>query len=141
MKRAKALCRVLVILIIVSVVACSVIILILPEVIPIHYNINFEVDQTGSKYTMIIFPLFAVFIGFLMIVLAKRERQQGNIKNTTILYVCGILGVFFFDVLMVFYMLKALSLSGVDLLPVICLNGHRLISTTIGEDKGTVLLS
>ena len=107
MKKQKWLYKTLAALAIVSFIICSIFIYFLPSRIPTHYNFNFDVDQMGSKYTIIIFPIFVTFFGVLMGMLARREHKLGHPDNEFVVLVVGILGELLFILMMVFYTAKA----------------------------------
>ena len=49
-----------------------------PAQIPVHYDINGQIDRWGSKYEFILLPIINLLFGGFMAWLARREQKQGR---------------------------------------------------------------
>lgn len=81
--------------------ASIVALLFLPDLIPAHYNIENVVDRYGSKYEILILPIFIILFGqFLLLMgrISKRQEKQGN-NNEKISYIIGICSLLIFNII------------------------------------------
>lgn len=65
----------------------------LPDQIPAHYGFDNQVDRWGSKYEAFVYPIITIFIGCLMLGMAKlaaKQEEQGE-NNKNVIIVTGIL--------------------------------------------------
>ena len=57
----------------------------LPDSVPMHFDINHQVDRWGSKYEMLILPIIVLILGAVFIFvgksLAKNEEHGNNNYN------------------------------------------------------------
>jgi len=53
----------------------------LPDIIPIHWNIKGEVDNTGPKYMALILGALPLVIYLLMVILPKIDPKRENYKK------------------------------------------------------------
>lgn len=83
----------------------------MPEQIPLHYDINNQVNRWGSKYETLIFPAFTIIFGFIMLKMAKLSgKQEGNGKNNeNICIIAGILVLIIFDVMTGYFLYAGLN--------------------------------
>lgn len=95
------------ILVALSFAVTAIIMLFMPEQVPIHYNIAGEADSIGSKYVYYIFPAFGLLM-VLILSLCERSRQiQSNEKR--VLQITGIFSLLLFDALGFLFMVKSIS--------------------------------
>lgn len=104
----------------------------MPDQIPIHYDINNQVNRWGSKYEFLILSASAIIFGFIMLRIAKFSgKQEGSGKNNeNICITAGILVLILFDV-MTGYFLYA-GLNKVENLSSIALDVNRLFVGILG---------
>ena len=67
------------ILIALSFAVTAIIMMFMPEQVPIHYNIAGEADSIGSKYVYYIFPAFGLLM-VLILSLCERSRQYRTMR-------------------------------------------------------------
>ena len=68
----------------------------LPDQIPLHWNIQGEVDQYGSKYTTLLLPVFVLVIQWLCVLISTIEPKKENIQGkpfTLVLWICPLISV------------------------------------------------
>lgn len=70
--------------------------LFLPSEIPIHYNMSFQVDGYGSKYSLIILGIIVVLFGLLMNWI---YRKNENTAHETLIYRLCAGALFVFNVI------------------------------------------
>lgn len=93
MKKTKALFYVLMFL---PLALTLIALVVLPDRVPIHYDVAGDADGWGSKYINLIFPVFTVLMALFFIVLhAGYKRNTGEERERVILVAgCGTLAVF-----------------------------------------------
>lgn len=101
-------------LIILCIVESSVILIISPDTIPLHYNFKGEVDRWGTKYENLLFPIITVILGVLLTVVPKVQRKKENASNEKIMLIAGVITVAFFDALTLYLGIKAIALSDTE---------------------------
>ena len=62
-------------IILISTFASAVLLTLLPDTVPLHYDFNGNIDRYGSKYEMLLFP------GCVFIPVALNERKKGERSN------------------------------------------------------------
>ena len=70
----KYLHRLAVALIILGFVGAAVFLVLVPDIIPAHYNLAGDVDRMGSKYEYILFPFISAGAGGIFLLLARQAR-------------------------------------------------------------------
>lgn len=64
---------------------------LLPDKIPVHYDINMNIDRWGSKYEILLFPIVTLAMAAFMYIMAKTAAKQENgAANEKVLMICGI---------------------------------------------------
>jgi len=53
---------------------------ILPDRIPTHHGIDGEVTRIGSKYEVLIVPIFTIFFGFFWVLIEMLQKKEENKK-------------------------------------------------------------
>lgn len=104
----------------------------MPDQIPLHYDINNQVNRWGSKYETLILPVFSIIFGFIMLGMARISgKQEGNGKNNeNICIITGISVLILFDV-MTGYFLYA-GLNKIENLSSIALDANQLFIGILG---------
>lgn len=70
------------ILMLLPIVICLIVFPFLPETVPVHFDINMQVDRMGSKYELLIISaLSIIFVLILKYMSALASKQEGNGKN------------------------------------------------------------
>ena len=85
-----------------------------PAQIPVHYDINGQIDRWGSKYEFILFPLINLLFGGFMAWLARREQKQGREMNEQVVAGMTVCVLVFFNLLWLFFMWKAIDVDNFD---------------------------
>lgn len=115
----------------VCAVGTAALLVVTPDVVPAHYNFAGEADRFGSKYENLIFPLFALIMGTLFLLLAKGQRKKGEATNETILLCTGVSTLIFFTALGFFLMAKAIGYDPAAA-PVMGINAVKFVSVAMG---------
>ena len=102
----KKLYSIIIILIAIGFAAAAIMILLMPEQVPMHYNASGEVDRMGSKYENLVFPICGAVIGFLFIVICK-SRKVASFEEKVLL-ITGVFVILLFNILGVYFMYKAI---------------------------------
>ena len=83
------------------ILSTSVLLVLSPDTVPVHYNLAGEVDRMGSKYEFLLFPAESIGIGLLFAWIAKKHRQSPAdekalvISGICVLSLLGFLGIYF----------------------------------------------
>ncbi|MCR4934898.1 MAG: SdpI family protein [Oscillospiraceae bacterium] len=91
------------------VLGTVVFLLLLPDRVPMHYNLAGEVDRMGSKYESALWPLLSLSLGGLFLWMARRERTRRAGSNEKVLLLVGICVLLFFTLLGFWTMWKAMA--------------------------------
>lgn len=70
---------------------------IMPERVPGHYNINWEVDRWTTKYELLLMPLVVLGIGIFMKVMLKLSTKNNNTANEKPVITIGIATLLLFN--------------------------------------------
>lgn len=101
-------------LIVIGFVIVGLFFSIAPDQIPVHYDINGQIDRWGSKYEFILFPLINLLFGGFMAWLARREQKQGRDMNEQVVAGMTVCVLVFFNLLWLFFMWKAIDVDNFD---------------------------
>lgn len=91
------------------VLGTVVFLLLLPDRVPMHYNLAGEVDRMGSKYESALWPLLSLSLGGLFLWMARREHRRRAGSNEKVLLLVGICVLLFFTLLGFWTMWKAMA--------------------------------
>lgn len=84
---------------------------VLPDRVPMHYNLAGEVDRWGSKYENLIFPVLVWAMGGFFLGMVRFARRQGGESNgpaaERMLWVCGSGTLFLFNVMIACSLVEA----------------------------------
>ena len=106
MKKLYILCY---IAMLICVLGTAALLVISPDIIPVHFNFAGEVDRFGSKYENLLWPFFSILIGGILMFTAKKVGQkEGEKDGKTILYV-ALITLIFFMILGFYFMIKAIQ--------------------------------
>lgn len=70
---------------------------IMPDRIPGHYNMHWEVDRWTTKYEMLLMPLVVLGIGFFMKAMLKLSSKNNNTANEKPIITTGIATLLLFN--------------------------------------------
>ena len=104
----KRLYSMIVMLIALSFAVTAVLLIFMPEQVPMHYNAVGVMDRMGSKYENLILPVCAAVIGILFAVIGKSRK---HIAEEKILLITGVFLLLFFNVLSIYFMYQAIVYS------------------------------
>ena len=85
-----------------------------PEEIPMHYNIQGEIDRWGSKYEMLIMPVICLVSGVFLDLVARHEGKKGREMNCRIVGILNAMMLAVFNVIWIAAMLRALEPGAVS---------------------------
>ena len=106
MKKLYTLCY---IAMLICVLGTAALLVLSPDVIPVHFNFAGEVDRFGSKYENLLWPFFSLLIGGILMFTAKKVGQkEGKKDEKAILYV-ALITLIFFMILGFYFMIKAIQ--------------------------------
>lgn len=93
--------------------------LFMPDTVPVHFGINYEIDRWGSKYELLILPLIILVIGIVFLFIAKQldKNEQNGSNNFNVCTTIGIAILVMFNV-MTYYILYISFMGFQDLEPV-----------------------
>ena len=84
---------------------------VLPDRVPMHYNLAGEVDRWGSKYENLIFPVLVWAMGGFFLGMVRLARRKGGESNgpaaERMLWVCGSGTLFLFNVMIACSLVEA----------------------------------
>lgn len=85
----------------------------LPEKIPAHYDLYMNIDRWGSKYEMLLFPVFTVLMAAFMYGMSRFSAKQENGKsNRKVLLISGTALNIFFTIITVWFLWSAFNALG-----------------------------
>lgn len=96
-------------LIVLGFVLTGIFLTIAPDQIPVHYNIQGQVDRWGSKYEFLILPFLNMVSGLLLTPLARYEGKKGRDMNEKVVGILNIWMLVVFNAMWAFFMWKAVD--------------------------------
>lgn len=112
---------ILYILMLLSLAVTGVSLFFLPEQIPAHYNFSGEVDRWGSKYETLIFPVFCIVLGIIMLAVARYYEKRGEAgkSNANASVITGIGCLVLFNAMTAYYLYADFkSVEQLDAMPI-----------------------
>lgn len=109
------------ILMLLPLAGTAVCLFFLPEQIPAHYNINGEVNRWGSKYETLIFPVFCIVVGLIMLAAARYYEKRGGAGagNANACVITGIGCLVLFNAMTAYYLCADFkSVEQLDAMPI-----------------------
>ena len=95
-------------LIVLSFAASAILIPMMPDTVPAHYNAAGEADRMGSRYETLIFPLITLLMGAFMIIFARKRKDASEEKP---LLIVGTATTALFLIIGIFFSVRALTYS------------------------------
>ena len=89
MKRRRIMYFLLLFFGIASIFVTLFLITLMPDEVPMHYNMSGQVDRYGSKFENLFLSIFPIAISLLFFFLAKSEKKRGSSKNERVLLIAG----------------------------------------------------
>lgn len=132
MKRAY---RILVVLTALFLAAEGVVLSMLPDTVPVHYNFAGEVDRMGSKLEFLIFPVIAAVSGAIFALIAWQCGKKGDRDSALsekILLGSAFLEVVLFGGMGLYFMALAARYTPGDTGPAVTADLPRLIGIGVG---------
>lgn len=83
--------------------------IISPDSIPMHYNVLGEIDRYGSKYEMIMLPIFVLISGIVPMLFAKHFKSKSDKSSEKLSLNVGIVLVLMFIALYVLFSVMVLN--------------------------------
>ncbi len=102
----KKLYAVMMTLVAVSAVGSAVLMALMPNTVPAHYNFAGEIDRWGSKYENLIFPAITVLVGAAVAFIAKKTEKA--VPKRVLLWT-GVCSILLLNVVGFYFMLRDLS--------------------------------
>lgn len=120
-----------VILMVFPLIAVCLALPFLPDQIPAHYNFNNEVTRWGSKFETLLFPLITLFIGALLLAMAKfsSKHQENEKQNEDTYLLAGLVTLIVFNVMTLFFLYA--DLKAIDNLDAMPIDLYRLIFSSL----------
>ena len=109
-----------------SFAVSAILIPMMPETVPVHFNIHGEADRMGSRYEMLIFPGFSVVMGVFMALMARSRKSESEKK---VLLITGVMSSALFMVLGAVFGISALRY---DSAAANMADTYRIIAALIG---------
>ena len=103
----------------------------LPDKIPAHYGFDGVVNRYGSKYELLLFPLFTIITGCFMLIMAQRSgKKENGAKDEKILLYAGMIVEIVFNV-MTYYFLYTSATMAKDILS-LSFSVNQVMFTVLG---------
>lgn len=99
------------VLMLLCVIGSTVILILSPDIIPVHYNFKGEIDRYGSKYENLLFPGVTLLLGIFLMFSAKKQRGKGEDTNEKTMLMAAVFTIMFFDAMSFYWGIKAILLS------------------------------
>lgn len=96
-------------LILLSFALVGLFLTVAPEQIPVHYNIQGEIDRWGSKYEFLLFPLLSAVSGGVMTLVGRSVRKKGEEFSEKVVNALNIWMLVLFNGIWGFFLVKALE--------------------------------
>ena len=125
----KKLYLILYFLIIICILGTSLLLLsVMPDIVPIHYNFAGEVDRFGSKYKFLIMTLITLVLTYILLSTAKNQGKKEQKNSEKILVLMAIYTVVLFSSMQFFFQYKAINYTNKPL----SLDALKFITIMIG---------
>ena len=95
-------------LILLSFVIAGVFLSLVPDVVPVHFGVDGNVDRWGSKYELLLLPAISLLGGVAMLLTGKYGTKKEP-QNEKVVGVITIWMLILFNGLWAFFMMKALQ--------------------------------
>ncbi len=99
----------------------------MPDTVPVHFDVNNNVDRWGSKYELLILPIIVLVIGIVFLLVSKhvnkKEENGNNNFNVLTTVSIAILGLFnvltFFTLYIAFMGIQDLDTTKIDMFSIL----------------------
>ncbi len=96
------------IIMLVCIAGTAVLMSLMPDRVPMHYNAAGEADRIGSKYENLILPGIVLLLGASFVLAARHERKKAESSNEKLYLIVGVCMAGFFTLLGFYFMWKAM---------------------------------
>lgn len=124
----KKLYLILYFLIIICILGTSLLLSVMPDIVPIHYNFAGEVDRFGSKYEFLIMTLITLVLTYILLSTAKNHGKKEQKNSEKILVLMAIYTVVLFSSMQFFFQYKAINYTNKPL----SLDALKFVTIMIG---------
>ena len=124
----KKLYLILYFLMIICILGTSLLLSVMPDIVPIHYNFAGEVDRFGSKYEFLIMTLITLVLTYILLSTAKNQGKKEQKNSEKILVLMAIYTVVLFSSMQFFFQYKAINYTNKPL----SLDTIKFVSCMIG---------
>lgn len=124
----KKLYLILYFLIIICILGTLLLLSVMPDIVPIHYNFAGEVDRFGSKYEFLIMTLITLVLTYILLSTAKNQGKKEQKNSEKILVLMAIYTVVLFSSMQFFFQYKAINYTNKPL----SLDALKFITIMIG---------
>ena len=105
-----------------ALIGTAIMLLFMPDRVPMHYDLAWNVDRWGSKYENLIFPIIIVCVSLFWTLLVRfsekktanseNEKEQANAKLSAKLFcIAGMTTAIWFTMMQAFILYKSYRLS------------------------------
>ena len=94
-----------------SVAVTAIFLTLMPDTVPMHYNIKGEIDRYGSKYENLIMPVSMILLGVLFLLLARHFRKRQQLENQRVVLASGSVLLGFLNVLFAYFLRNSASFA------------------------------
>lgn len=113
---------------VICILATSLLLSIMPDTVPLHYNFAGEVDRFGSKYEFLIMHLITLVLTSILLITAKNQGKKEQKNSEKILVLIAIYSLIFFSIIQFFFQYKTLNYTNKPL----SLDALKFITIMIG---------
>ena len=86
----------------------AVLLLLMPDTVPMHYNAVGEADRLGSKYENLLWPLLTLIMAAFFLLAARSARKKSAESSEKLLLIGAVCTLAFFTLLGFYFMAKTL---------------------------------
>lgn len=94
-----------------SVAVTAIFLTLMPDTVPMHYNIKGEIDRYGSKYENLIMPVSMILLGVLFLLLARHFQKRQQLENQRVVLASGSVLLGFLNVLFAYFLRNSASFA------------------------------
>ena len=101
----------IIMLMLLAFVAAGILIGLMPDEVPLHYNMAGEVDRVGNRYENLLLPVVTAGMGLFFIGIARHAVKKGEERNGKVTATVGIAVMIWFNLMNLYFLLQAVSYS------------------------------
>ena len=113
---------------VICILATSLLLSVMPDTVPLHYNFAGEVDRFRSKYEFLIMHLITLVLTYILLITAKNQGKKEQKNSEKILVLIAIYSLVFFSIIQFFFQYKTLNYTNKPL----SLDALKFITIMIG---------